>query len=92
LDFEWDPQKNAENIAKHGVSFEKAVWAFLDGERVIFHDVKHSTKEMRFFLLGKVDGRVLTVRFAQRRNTIRIIGAGFWRRGSELYEKAHSQG
>ena len=82
MDFEWDLRKNAENIHKHGVSFEEAREAFLDGGRVLLHDVKHSTRaERRYFLLGVVAGRVLTVRFAMREETIRIFGAGYWRKG-----------
>lgn len=33
--FEWDPHKDAENLAKHGVSFAQAQYAFADPERVI---------------------------------------------------------
>ena len=29
-DFEWDPDKAAANLKKHGVSFEEAVSAFFD--------------------------------------------------------------
>jgi len=32
-------------------------------------------------------GGVLTVRFTYRNNRIRIIGAGFWRKGKDIYEK-----
>ncbi len=30
----------------------------------------------------------MTVRFTYRENVIRIIGAGYWRRGKKIYEKA----
>ncbi len=30
MHFEWDPDKNAKNKKKHGVSFETAVKVFLD--------------------------------------------------------------
>ena len=29
--FEWDPAKAADNLAKHGVSFEEAATVFRDG-------------------------------------------------------------
>jgi Ribonuclease toxin, BrnT, of type II toxin-antitoxin system len=38
LRFEWDPQKAARNLAKHGVSFEEAATVFgdpLGGSRAI---------------------------------------------------------
>ncbi|MBQ9811008.1 MAG: BrnT family toxin, partial [Spirochaetales bacterium] len=50
-------------------------------------DVKHSDSEERFFCFGKVNGMVCTVRFTLRDNKIRIIGAGYWRYGRQLYEE-----
>ena len=35
MTFEWDENKNSENIAKHKVSFEKAQDAFFDEKRII---------------------------------------------------------
>lgn len=61
--FEWDEQREAENQAKHGVDFETAQYAFLDHERLIVNDAKHSESEQRWFCIGKVNNRVLTVRF-----------------------------
>ena len=31
MNFEWDPAKAADNLAKHGVSFEEAATVFRDG-------------------------------------------------------------
>ena len=84
--FEWDEAKNLENHRKHGVMFDLAQQAFLDPNRLIAEDVKHSHLENRFYCIGKVGGGVLTVRFAYRGQTIRIFGAGYWRKGKELYE------
>ncbi len=87
MDFEWDDQKDAENVRKHGVSFAEAQRAFLDPARVIARDRKHSTaKESRYFCFGLVDERVLTVRFTMRANRIRIFGAGYWREGRRRYD------
>ena len=85
--FEWDQNKNAENFQKHGVNFETAQYAFIDPKRVTAEDLSHSKDEKRFFCFGKVKGGVLTVRFTYRRNHIRIIGAGYWRKGKQIYEK-----
>src|SRR3989344_3453004 len=85
--FEWDEEKNVENLRKHGVNFETAQYAFIDKKRIIAKDITHSNKEKRYYCLGKVKGGVLTVRFTYRQNRIRIIGAGFWRRGKQIYEK-----
>ena len=72
--FIWDAQKEKDNIGKHGVDFVTAARAFKDPKRKIFIDSKHSTHEERFFCIGKVDARTLTVRFTYRSDTIRIIG------------------
>jgi hypothetical protein len=84
--FDWDPDKDAENQQKHGVSFAEAQAAFLDSGRVIARDVAHSRTEPRFYCFGRVSDGVVTVRFTYRGSVIRIIGAGYWRRGKKLYE------
>lgn len=53
---------------------------------MILSDVLHSEAEPRYFCYGAVGGRILTVRFTLRGQVIRIIGAGFWRKGAEAYE------
>ena len=85
--FEWDEKKNTENRRKHGVRFETAQYAFIDPKRVIAKDLAHSKIEKRYYCFGKVKGGVLTVRFTHRPNRIRIIGAGYWRKGKNIYEK-----
>lgn len=88
--FEWDTRKNEINIAKHGISFFAAQLAFLDPNRIIAEDVEHSRSEKRYYCFGKVDGAVITVRFIYKGQTIRIFGAGYWRKGRKIYEKAQS--
>jgi uncharacterized protein len=84
--FDWDSSKDAENQRKHGVDFARAQYAFADPMRVIAKDVAHSQTEERFYCFGEVDGGVLTVRFTYRASVIRIIGAGYWRKGKAIYE------
>ena len=86
LHFEWDDKKNVENRVKHGASFESAQYAFADPNRVIAQDLEHSKKESRFYCFGKVGEGILTVRFTYRKDTIRILGAGYWRKGRRIYE------
>jgi len=85
--FVWDEKKNIENQRKHSVSFEEAQFAFLDRNRIIARDLEHSKTEERFYCFGKCGARILTVRFTHRENKIRIIGAGYWRKGKQIYEK-----
>ena len=85
--FFWSIEREHENLRKHGVTFSEAVAAFLDPARKVFMDAKHSTWEGRFFCIGKVGDRVLTVRFIYRNGKIRIFGAGYWRKGRIHYEE-----
>ena len=90
--FEWDESKNLENQRKHGVSFYEAQHAFLDGNRIIAQDLSHSAKEKRYYCFGlnQAGSGILTVRFTYRSGRIRIIGAGYWRKGKKIYEQNNS--
>jgi uncharacterized DUF497 family protein len=85
--FEWDPVKARQNQRKHGVPFALAQYAFGDPARVVLYDEGHSGEEQRFYCLGMVGGGILTVRFTYRSGLIRIFGAGYWRKGKQLYEE-----
>lgn len=89
-DFEWDASKDHQNQKKHGVSFEEAQYAFLDANRLIAKDIDHSKDEQRYYCFGKnEDGSgILTVRFTYRNGKIRIIGAGYWRKGRRIYDRS----
>ena len=81
--FEWDVEKERLNQEKHGVGFHLARYAFADPQRVIAEDAAHSSDEDRFFCIGQVGDNILTVRFTHRAAAIRIIGAGYWRKGRQ---------
>lgn len=84
--FEWDQGKNKQNQDKHGISFEFAQYAFTDPNRVIAEDLNHSLDEKRYYCFGKIGHGIITVRFTFRNELIRIIGAGYWRKGRKVYE------
>ena len=86
-DFIWDAEKELINIDRHGIDFSTAALAFKDAKRKIFTDEKHSSKEKRFFCIGRVHGKIATVRFVYRQGKIRIFGAGYWRKGRQYYEQ-----
>jgi uncharacterized DUF497 family protein len=52
LEFEWDPEKAASNLLKHGVSFEEAGSAFSDILSFTYDDDVHSRIERRYATLG----------------------------------------
>ena len=72
--FSWDRRKEAENIQKHGVDFKTASLIFKDPRLIVLMDKAHSLEEERFWGIGSVRGRILTVRFVCRQDKIRILG------------------
>ena len=90
LNFEWDPQKAAKNIAKHGVSFQEAESVFGDALGRIATDPRHSIDEERYVLLGvSRRRRLLAVMFTDRGEAIRLISA---RRATPRERRDYEQG
>jgi uncharacterized DUF497 family protein len=87
-DFVWDAEKELINIHKHGVDFYSAAKVFKDPKRKIYTDIRHDKQEERLFCIGKVENKILTVKFMYRQGKIRIFGAGYWRKGVKHYEKS----
>ncbi|MBM4084515.1 MAG: BrnT family toxin [Planctomycetes bacterium] len=75
--FEWDPNKAALNLRKHGVSFDEASTVFDDPLARIFDDEDHSAAEAREIIIGhSIADRLLIVSFTERsEDVIRIISA-----------------
>jgi uncharacterized DUF497 family protein len=58
----WDPNKELENRAKHGVDFDEAQQAVLDRLSRAWPDPEHSDGEPRFIVIGEpAQGRLLFV-------------------------------
>lgn len=90
--FIWDERKNASNLAKHGVSFERATLVFDDPCAVSLLD--NYELEERWLTMGLVNGLVvlLVVHTVQEQieneEEIRIISARkATRREREIYER-----
>jgi uncharacterized DUF497 family protein len=78
LRFDWDSRKAAQNLRKHGISFEEAKTVFLDERARLIDDPDHSEEEDRFVLLGLSGAlRLLLVCHCYRSESgvIRIISA-----------------
>lgn len=76
MEFDWDPQKAAANLAKHKVSFEEAATVFGDPLGRIVADPRHSAEEERLALLGLSQSMgLLAVLYVDRGEAIRIISA-----------------
>ena len=61
MDFEWDVDKAASNLTKHGVSFDEATSAFADEYAQIIDDPDASLEEQRAILMGNSTRRRLLV-------------------------------
>ena len=75
LEFEWDEDKAAANLAKHGVSFLTAAEIFASPivERI---DDREDYGELRFIGLGRAELDVYRVVYTWRgENVVRIISA-----------------
>jgi hypothetical protein len=76
MEFEWDEEKAAANLAKHGVSFEEAKTVFDDSLYVDFYDPDHSVDEHRYIIIGESQQRrLLIVSYTERDVVVRLISA-----------------
>ncbi len=73
--YEWDEQKAAQNIAKHGVPFDYAARVFLDPHRLDTEDERRDYSEQRRLTLGTIEGRLYAVAYTMRGKIIRLISA-----------------
>ena len=87
---EWNPNKAAENLLKHGVSFEEASTVFFDPLSATGADPDHSHGESRFVTFGvSSSGRILVVAHTERGDAIRIISA---REATRAERKIYEEG
>ncbi|HEX6292199.1 MAG TPA: BrnT family toxin [Herpetosiphonaceae bacterium] len=76
MEFAWDPNKAASNLAKQKVSFHEAATVFRDPLSITFDDPDHSEDEDRFIIIGtSAGGRLLMVAHTDRGSRTRIISA-----------------
>jgi len=71
MEFEFDPEKSASNLAKHGIDFVEAQALWSDGRRV---EVRAKTQgEERLLLIARYGSRHWSAIFTHRGQNIRII-------------------
>jgi uncharacterized DUF497 family protein len=73
--FEWDVRKAAENVRKHGVTFDEATFAFDDPFNVERLDSTMTYGEERWKLVGMAQRDLLVVIYTERDDRTRIISA-----------------
>ena len=73
MNFEWDEQKNAANIHKHGFDFTDA-WEIFESPMLTAPDTREDYGEERWIGIGFLQGRIVVIVFAERSdNIIRVI-------------------
>jgi uncharacterized DUF497 family protein len=88
--FEWDENKAASNLRKHGVTFEEAVTVFADPYLLLTEDAKHSEQEEREWAIGEAEnGKILVIVFTMRRERVRIVSA---RKATRRERKKYEEG
>jgi uncharacterized DUF497 family protein len=88
LEFEWDEEKAAGNVEKHGVTFEEAAEVFFDP----FYQMGDASidDEIRPFALGySLSQRMLLVIYTERDDRTRIISA---RQATRYERKLYEEG
>jgi uncharacterized protein len=74
MSFEWDPEKNRQNQAKHGIAFED-ILAIFDGAVLEKEDTRQDYGETRLQAVGEANGLIFYVIYTYREPNRRIISA-----------------
>lgn len=61
IDFDWDPDKERQNIRKHRIDFRRAASVFRDPNQIVIYDEAHSESEDRWVTIGVDNSGVLRV-------------------------------
>ena len=88
MKYQWDKDKAATNLSKHGIDFADAVSVFSDDLAITTQDERFD--EERFITIGMdVFGQILILVYTLRGNQIRVISARkATRRERKQYEEA----
>jgi len=90
MKFEWNSEKAARNLEKHGVSFPEAATVFSDPLSATFPDPDHSIVESRYVTIGISRLRqILVVAHTDRDDRLRIISA---RKATRQERRFYEQG
>lgn len=88
MEFEYDPKKSLSNKAKHGISFEEAkvLWSVPAIEIQAL-----TTDELRFMLIGQIQGKCYSCIYTIRNRVIRLISVRRSRNSEEKIYNDHVQ-
>ena len=74
MTYEWDPQKNQENLRKHDITLEDARDVFYDEHRIEELDDRDYGEE-RWTTIGHIGAGFVFVVYTLRHDVIRLISA-----------------
>ncbi len=84
--FEYDPDKSAANLIKHGIDFDEAQAVWQDEGRIFAST--YSAGEGRELVIGKIGEKLWTVVITMRGDAIRIISVRrSWDKEVKAYER-----
>lgn len=71
MSFEFDPDKSAAHLQKHGIDFRRAQALWVDPDLI---EIPAKTEdEPRYLVIGKIDGKHWSAVITYRSDVIRII-------------------
>jgi uncharacterized DUF497 family protein len=73
--YEWDPEKAAQNLTKHGVDFADAAISLEDPNALTDTDPDASDEERYVCLGADPDGRLLVTVYTYRDEHVRIVSS-----------------
>jgi uncharacterized DUF497 family protein len=88
--FEWDENKRALNLEKHGIDFVDAIDVFMDLSRIEAESSRDNElryQKLRYQTIGAVNDVVILVVYTYRAGTVRLISA---RRASKNEREAYT--
>ena len=90
--FQWDSHNSQKIRARHGVTPAECEQVFFNQPIIVGDDVKHSTEENRFYLLGRTEARrLLFLAFTVRDELIRVISARDMNKKERRVYQAHEK-
>lgn len=84
--FEWDDNKAAANLAKHGLPFEEALAIFADPDAYEDDTTRIEESEKRSKTIGRIGDKLFTVVWTMRGDVCRLISA---RRANRKEERTY---
>ena len=90
--FDFDPAKDAANRAKHRLSLAFGARVFDDPGAIVLPSHREIDGELRYKVVGVVDGRLHTAVFVQRGEVTRLISVRRSNGGEQRDRDRHSGG